>query len=129
MLKIVNLDLKYKLNGMRLLFMVLMLTVTSLSFGQKKENKKTVEEKGGEMANELKKGLNLNDVQYEKAKSIYVKYLKEKEEINAKIKEFEKKKKILKVNRNDLISEVLTIEQKEELEKQKNKKKRKNKKN
>lgn len=109
---------------MRWIFIVLMLGVTSFCFGQKKESKKSPEEKSLEMANELKKDLELSKDQYEKVKLIYVKYLKEKSELNVKIKEIEKQKKALKKSRNTMINNVLSVEQKKELVKQKIKKKR-----
>ena len=114
---------------MRLLIFVLMLGLTSFCYGQKEQVKKNVEEKGAEFADDLKKDLSLSEEQFEKIKLIYVKYLKEKDELNVKIKELEKRKKAIKTTRNDMINSVLSPEQKKELERQKNKKKKKSKKN
>lgn len=110
---------------MRLVIIALMLGLTSFCYAQNDESKKSVEQKSVELADELKKELSLSNEQHEKVKLIYVKYLKEKKELNAKIKELEKLKKAIKSDRNSMINNVLTSEQKKELEKQKNKKKRK----
>lgn len=110
---------------MKLTIIVLMLGLTSFCFGQKEDVKKTVDDKSVEIADKLKKELNLSEKQYEKVKLIYINYLKDKDELGIKIKELEKRKKTLKTNKNDMINNVLTPEQKKELERQKTKKKKK----
>lgn len=113
---------------MRLLIFVLTLGLTSFCYGQKEQAKKSVEEKSIELTEGLKY-LSLSEEQFEKVKLIYVKYLNEKDELNSKIKELEKRKKAIKVNRNNMINSVLTPDQKKQLERRKNKKKTKSKKN
>ncbi|MCB9365361.1 MAG: hypothetical protein H6587_12390 [Flavobacteriales bacterium] len=109
---------------MRLVIIVLMVGLTSFCYGQENESKKDVGKESIEKADELKKMLDLSGEQYEKVKLIYVRYLKEKNELNTKIKELEKRKKAIKIDRNSMIISVLTPDQKKELERQKNKKKR-----
>jgi type I restriction-modification system DNA methylase subunit len=110
---------------MRVVVLLVLFFISVISFAQKDEKKKTIEEKSVEVADELKKDLGLSEEQYEKVRLIYVKYLKEKDELNTKIKELEHRKKAIKTTRNNMINSALTPEQKKELEKQKNKKKRK----
>lgn len=130
LLKRVNFKLMFKKGRkMKYMIIILMLVSTSLCFGQKKEVKKTIEEKSFEMAEELKKELKLSDEQFIKAKLIYVDYLTQKEELSNKIKLLEKQKKELKSIRNSKVKEILNTEQKNKIELQKAKKQKKSKKN
>ena len=53
---------------MRVVILLVLLFVSVISFAQKDEKKKTIEEKSIDMADELKKDLGLSDEQYEKVR-------------------------------------------------------------